>query len=117
VRFLFVTVDPGRDTVAALSGYTAAFGPQFTGLRGDANALERLTRRFRVAYSVSPSDDPAAYEVTHSAAIYVFDRGLNARFLVASMEADGADVGGLAADLTRLVEERPSRWGWLRGMV
>lgn len=117
VRFLFVTVDPERDTVASLSSYTAAFGPQFVGLRGDPNALERLARRFRVAYAVSPSDDPARYEVTHSAAIYVFDRGLNARFLLASMDTGDADIDGLARDLARLAGETPSRWGWLRGIV
>jgi protein SCO1/2 len=117
VRFLFVTVDPARDTVPVLADYTRAFGPSFVGLRGDADALERLTRRFRIAWSVTPSDDPRQYEVSHSAAIYVFDRQLNARLLVPSMATAAPDVDGLAEDLARLVNEAPSRWGWWRGLV
>ena len=117
VRLLFVTVDPARDTAPVLADYAKAFGPEVVGLRGDANALERLTRRYRIAWSVTPSDDPRRYEVTHSAAVYVFDRQLNARFLVPSMASRKPDVDGLAADLRRLVNEPPSRFGWLRGLV
>jgi protein SCO1/2 len=117
IRFLFVTVDPRRDTIPVLAGYMKAFGPEFVGLRGDADALERLTTRFRIAWSVSPSDDPRQYDVTHSAAIYVFDRQLNARFLVPSMASQTPDIDGLAADLVRLSNEKPSWFSWLRGQV
>ena len=117
VRFLFVTVDPNRDTIPALKAYTALFGPGVIGLRGDADQLERLTRRFRIAYSVTPSPDPAKYEVTHSSIIYVFDRQLNARLIVPSMSSQNPDIDGLAADLTRLANEKPSWFGWLRSLV
>jgi protein SCO1/2 len=117
VRFLFVTVDPGRDTLKVLGSYVSLFGPEFVGLRGDADQLERLARRFRIAWSVSPSDDPAKYQVTHSSAIYVFDRQGDARLLVPSMASQTPDIDGLAADLTRLTTEPPSWWSWLRGMV
>jgi protein SCO1 len=117
IRFLFVTVDPNRDTPAVLSSYVGLFGPEFVGLRGDADQLERLAKRFRIAWSVTPSTDPAKYEVTHSSAIYVFDRQGDARLLVPSMASQTPDIDGLAADLTRLISERPSWWGWLRGMV
>ena len=117
VRLLFVTVDPARDTTEVLAGYTKAFGPEVVGLRGDADALERLTRRYRIAWSVTPSEDPRQYEVTHSAAVYVFDRQLNARFLVPSMASQKPDINGLAVDLARLVNEPPSRFGWLRGLA
>jgi protein SCO1/2 len=117
MRFLFVTVDPGRDTNTLLAGYVQAFGPQFTGLRGDDNALERLARRYRVAYSVTPNADPSLYEVSHSDSIFVFDRQLNARLLVPSMATQSPDIDGVARDLTRLVNEKPSAWDWLRGLV
>ena len=58
IRFLFVTVDPNRDTIPVLKTYVSLFGPDFIGLRGDADQLERLTKRFRIAYSVTPSTDP-----------------------------------------------------------
>ena len=118
IRFLFVTVDPNRDTIPVLTNYVRLFGPEFVGLRGDADQLELLTKQFRIAYSVTPSSDPSKYEVSHSSAIYVFDRSLNARLLVPSMASKTPDIDGLAADLTRLVNERPPSWfGWLRELV
>ncbi|HEY4172233.1 MAG TPA: SCO family protein [Rhodopila sp.] len=118
IRFLFVTVDPKRDTIPVLKNYVSLFGPEFVGLRGDADQLELLTKLFRIAYSVAPSPDPSKYEVSHSSAIYVFDRGLNARLLVPSMASKTPDIDGLAADLVRLVNERPPSWfGWLREIV
>jgi protein SCO1 len=117
IRFLFVTVDPQRDTIPVLQAYVSLFGPAFVGLRGDADQLALLTKRFRIAYSVTPSPDPAKYEVTHSSAIYVFDRQGNARLLVPSMASQTPDIDGLAADLVRLVDERPSWFGWWRSLV
>ncbi|PPQ26879.1 SCO family protein [Rhodopila globiformis] len=118
IRFLFVTVDPNRDTIPVLKAYVAGFGPEFVGLRGTPDQLAALAKRFHLAYSVSPSSDPAKYEVTHSSAIYVFDRVGNARLLVPSMASQKPDIDGLAADLVRLTTERPEGWfGWLRSLV
>jgi protein SCO1/2 len=117
IRVLFVTVDPGRDTVPVLKAYTALFGPEFVGLRGNADQLALLAKRFRIAYSVTPSADPRQYEVTHGSAITVFDRQGDARLLVPSMASQTPDIDGLAADLVRLTRERPSWLGWLRGLV
>jgi protein SCO1/2 len=117
IRFLFVTVDPDRDTIPVLKNYVGLFGPDFVGLRGNADQLERLAKRFRIAYSVTPSNDRRKYEVTHSSAIYVFDQQGNARLLVASMASQKPDINGLAADLVRLVNEKPSWWRWLLSQV
>ncbi len=117
IRFLFVTVDPGRDTLPVLASYVGLFGPDFIGLRGDGNQLERLAKRSRIAWSVTPSDDPKTYKVTHSSVIYVFDRQGNARLLVPSMASQAPDNDGLAADLVRLTNEQPSWLGWLRSLV
>lgn len=117
IRFLFVTVDPARDTTTILASYARAFGPEIVGLRGDPNALEKLTRRYRIAWSVTPADDPRQYEVTHSAAIYVFDKQLNARFLVPSMASQTPNFDALAADLVHLVNEPPSWRDWFRRLV
>jgi protein SCO1/2 len=93
------------------------FRPEFVGLRGNADQLTLLAKRFRIAYSVTPSADPRQYEVTHSSAIYVFDRQGDARLLVPSMASQTPDIDGLATDLVRLTQERPSWLGWLRGLV
>jgi protein SCO1/2 len=105
VRVLFVTVDPNRDTPKVLNQYTSAFAPQVDGLRGTADELAALARRYRVAYSVKPSKDPTEYKVTHSPAVYVFDQQGHIRLLMSSLASNSPDIKGAAADLTRLAKE------------
>ena len=54
VQVLFVTVDPQRDTAELLGHYVPAFDPSFLGLRGDAAALERTAREFKIVYQKQP---------------------------------------------------------------
>lgn len=103
VRILFVTVDPNRDALDVLEQYSRAFAPEVVGLRGTADQIAALARRYRVAYSVTPSPNPADYVVTHSAAVYVFDAGGGARLLFEGLSAPNADLTGFAGDLDRLI--------------
>ena len=105
VRVLFVTVDPNRDTLPVLKEYAEAFAPQVVGLRGAADQLAALAKRYRVAYSVTPAKGDTPYTVTHSSAIYVFDTSGRARLLISSMATGDPDIDGTAADLRRLVDE------------
>jgi protein SCO1/2 len=103
VRVLFVTVDPVRDTLPVLNDYSAHFAPQVEGMRPTPDQLASLARRFRAAYSVSPGDKDHPYTVTHSSAVYVFDKNENARFLLTSTSSGAPDLDGAAADLRRLL--------------
>jgi protein SCO1/2 len=102
VRVLFVTVDPGRDTLDVLKHYEAAFGPQVDALRGTPDQLLALARRYRVAYSVTAGAGDA-YEVTHGSGIYAFDRTGKARLLISSLSTEKPDVKGVAEDIARLL--------------
>jgi protein SCO1/2 len=104
VRVLFVTVDPDRDTLPVLAAYAANFGPEVESLRGTPDQLAALARRYRLVYSVTPETKDHPYEVTHSSAIYVFDRSGAARLLVPSLGTAAADIAALTDDLRRLVE-------------
>ena len=97
VRVLFVTVDPNRDSLAILKQYTAAFAPEIDGLRGNADALASLARRYRVAYSVNAGPP---YEVMHTSAVFFFDRDGSARLVTLTTD----DTAGLAADVKRLLD-------------
>jgi protein SCO1/2 len=101
--FLFVTVDPARDTLPVLKKYLALFDPHFVGLRGSANQIYQLTRRYRVVASVHPSPDPEKYQVVHSALIYVFGPHGNARFLIPDLGLNRhPDYAALTSDLSKL---------------
>jgi protein SCO1/2 len=108
VRFLFVTVDPNRDSAAVLADYVENFGPRVDGLRGTPDQLAALARRYRVVYSVTPESAGHPYEVTHSSAIYVFDASGAARLVTTSLSSAKPDEAGVGADLKRLVEQTAS---------
>lgn len=74
VQVVFVTVDPARDTPAALEQYVAAFGSNFIALRtDDSDTLKKVTRDFHVHYAQTPSAKSSNYEMEHTAASYIFD--------------------------------------------
>ena len=98
-RILFVSVDPTRDTPAVMHAYVNAFDPRAVGLTGDPGAIEALVKRYRSAFTREPATSDGNYEVSHSSAIYVFDRDGNARVL--STPADSQD--DLVHDLNLLL--------------
>jgi protein SCO1/2 len=97
VRVLFVSVDPARDTSAALKKYAAAFSPQIEGLTGSDNALADLARAYRVAYSVTPGPP---YTVMHSNAVFFFDKTGKTRLVT----TDTGDTAAMAEDVERLLQ-------------
>lgn len=102
-RVLFVTVDPNRDTLSVLKTYGPQFSPHIEGLRPTPDQLASLARRYRVAYSVSPGDKDHPYTVTHSSAVYVFDKTGDARLIFTGLSTDSPDIDGAASDLHRLI--------------
>lgn len=108
VVFLFVTVDPKRDTSPVLKKYVALFDPHFIALRGTPNQIFRLTRRYRVVASVHPSPNPEQYRVVHSALIYAFGTHGNARFIIPGLGLNPhPDYQALAHDLKQLTHPQP----------
>jgi protein SCO1/2 len=105
ISFLFVTVDPNRDSLQVLGDYVRNFAPQIAGLRGTPDQLTALARRYRLVYSVTPGGAGQPYEVSHSSAIYVFDGAGAARLLLPSL-SEASNIDGTMADLKRLIAER-----------
>jgi protein SCO1/2 len=114
VRVLFVTVDPNRDTLPVLKQYTNAFAPEVVGLRGTPSALANLAKRYRVSYSVTPAHDGKPYEVTHGAAVYVFNRAGDIKLLFTSLSKPNAKLAPAAADLRAMVNGAGSNSLWRR---
>lgn len=72
MQVLFITADPERDTPAVLSKYVPAFHPGFLGLYGDADAMARTAKEFKVFYQKQPLPG-GGYSVDHSAGTYIYD--------------------------------------------
>lgn len=114
VRVLFVTVDPNRDTLPILKQYTDAFAPQIAGLRGTPDQLATLAKRYRVSYSVTPAHDGKPYEVTHSAAVYVFNREGNIKLIFTSLSQPNVKLAPTLVDLRAMVAGAGSSHWWQR---
>jgi protein SCO1 len=69
----FITVDPERDTPAALKDYLASFDPNLTGLTGSKEAVERALKTFRV-YSRKVPTQGEDYTMDHTALVYLMDK-------------------------------------------
>ena len=82
VQFLFVTVDPERDTAEVLAQYVPAFDSRFVGLTGDAQAIARTAKEFKVIFQKQAGKTADSYTVDHSAGTYVFDREGRVRLFV-----------------------------------
>jgi protein SCO1/2 len=82
VRFIFVSVDPERDTLEELKSYTGYFNPDFLGVTGSHAQLARLTRQLGILYvRGKQSKDGKYYLVDHSASVILVDPAGNYRAL------------------------------------
>jgi protein SCO1/2 len=76
---LFISFDPDRDTPEVLTEHLDNFHPAIRGLTGDAAAIEKVTKAYRVYYKkvevTDPEDSaPDNYIMEHSSNIYLMDR-------------------------------------------
>jgi cytochrome oxidase Cu insertion factor (SCO1/SenC/PrrC family) len=68
---LFFTVDPQRDTVAALADYVGFFHPRMVGLTGTLAQTDAAAREWRVFYRKVETEGATDYLVDHSTFVYL----------------------------------------------
>jgi len=73
---LFVTVDPERDTPAAMKDYLASFDPHLRGVTGDPDAIAATAKAYRVYYKKVPTEG-GDYTMDHTAIVYLMDKNGN----------------------------------------
>jgi len=73
VNAWFVSVDPERDTAAAMKDYLSSFDPHLKGLTGEPAAVAKVISSYRVYARKVPLKD-GDYTMDHTALIYLMDR-------------------------------------------
>jgi protein SCO1/2 len=73
VNAYFVSVDPERDTQAAMKDYLSSFDPHLKGLTGNDAAVAKVISGFRVYAKKVPLKD-GDYTMDHTALIYLMDK-------------------------------------------
>lgn len=101
VQYIFVSVDPERDTPAQLGEFVTWFNGDFIGVTGTDQELEKLTRQLGVVYMrIADEKQAGGYTVDHTASVLLFDP--DGRFhAVFSAPLNAAE---LAEDLLRLAK-------------
>lgn len=78
VRALFITVDPERDTPAAMKSYVSSFDRRIVGLTGSRAQIDQVVKEYRAFAKKVPLKD-GDYTMEHTALVYLM--GKDGRFI------------------------------------
>ncbi|MBI4790275.1 MAG: SCO family protein [Chloroflexi bacterium] len=85
VRFVFVTVDPERDTPARMKEYLANFDPGFVGLTAGTDTLAQVYRAYGIHVEEimpdSSASNDASHSVAHTSSIFLLDDKAQVRLI------------------------------------
>jgi len=73
VKVVFVTVDPARDTAAAMKAYLDAYKAGFIGLTGTDTQIAAAAKAWGVGYRAEPADSNGNYVMDHTTESYLID--------------------------------------------
>ena len=71
-NIFFITIDPARDTVAALGEFIPYFGEGITGITGEAEAVYALARAWGIFWEKNNITD-TGYNIDHTATVFLLD--------------------------------------------
>jgi protein SCO1/2 len=72
LNYVFVTVDPERDTPKVMHDYVSAFDSRIRGLTGTSEQIAKVTSEYRIYYKRIPTSD-GGYVMDHTAVLYMMD--------------------------------------------
>lgn len=105
VEFVFVTVDPARDTPERVGKYASSFDPTFVGLSGTEEAMTQVWADYGVYREERENGSVAGYLVDHSTRTYLIDRAGNLRLTYTF----GTPVDDFVQDLRHLIKEEAAQ--------
>ena len=73
VQFVFISVDPKRDTAMTLKQYTGYFDPSIIGVTGTDLALRNLTQQLDAQFEFEPILNKNSYQVYYTSTIFLIN--------------------------------------------
>lgn len=104
VLFVFVTIDPERETPAVMRKYLTRYEGEIIGVTGSPGQLEQVYTKWgivRKQVEVSREVDPRGYKFDHTGQIFLVRDG---RRLLVSYPY-GTEAGAMAAELTAVLRD------------
>jgi len=81
-QYVFISVDPKRDTTKVIKDFVGFFNAKFIGATGEKAEIDKFKDPLGVIYGYEGDTSSADYVVTHFAAIYIIDPNGRARAYV-----------------------------------
>ena len=101
VDFVFVTIDPERDSPEQIESYVTAFNSSFIGLSGTVEELQPVWDGYWVFRQKQEVESEAGYLMAHTTRIYVVDKLGNLRLTFPF----GLTANSMTGDVERLLAE------------
>jgi protein SCO1 len=70
LNYVFVTIDPERDTMQSMHAYLSSFDKRIRGYTGTLAEIARIAKEYRVYYQKVPTED-GGYTMDHTAVLYL----------------------------------------------
>ena len=99
MNFLFVTVDPERDTPAVMRDYVSSFDSRIVPLTGNSEQIEAMFKSYRV-YARKVEIGDGEYTMDHTAGVYLMDSENKFKGMISY----GEDPENALAKLRRLID-------------
>ena len=103
LSYVFVTVDPERDTVKLIHTYLSSFDKHIRGYTGTPAEIAQIAKEYRVYYKKIPTED-GGYTMDHSAIMYLM--GSDNKFV--TMIAYQEDDASALAKLRNVISQTPT---------
>jgi protein SCO1 len=105
---IFISIDPARDTPAALAPFVARYHPRLIGLTGTEEAVAKAAKAFLVTYKKQEGSAPDRYLMAHTQLAYLMGPKGEPLALLPIDDVSTPDDEGrpalVAADLDRWVK-------------
>jgi protein SCO1/2 len=94
LTYVFVTVDPERDTVQSMHAYLSSFDKHIRGYTGTPAEIAQIAKEYRVYYKKVPTED-GGYTMDHSAVLYLMGPDGNLVTVIPYQEDDTSAIAKL----------------------
>jgi protein SCO1 len=94
LNYVFVSIDPERDTPQLMHTYLSSFDKHIRGFTGTPDQVAEIAKEYRVYYKKIPTDD-GGYVMDHSAIIYLMGPDDKFVTVIPYQEDDAAAVAKL----------------------
>jgi len=100
LKFIFVSLDPLRDTPERLRSFVTGYHPGFIGVSGSEDDVHTLAREFSIYYKQQAPDQEGNYRIDHSVTLSL----VNPQGKIAAYFIDLTNPEHLATDILNIIE-------------